>query len=156
MNKFYPSIVLLFVALLSAGFTCTAQDNLLRRKVSINAGEERLENVLLEISDLAQFTFSYDASIIASNQKVSFSSRNETVKSTLEQVLPENAPQFHIAKHHRQVGDAAQPPQTVGQYESYQAFTLPGLYRVVSGIDCFDPKFNVVSPGAKVEGEHGA
>ena len=37
---------------------------------------------------------------------------------------------------------------SVGQYESYQSFTLPGLYRVVSGIDCFDPKFNVVSPGA--------
>lgn len=38
--------------------------------------------------------------------------------------------------------------ETVGQYESHQSFTLPGLYRVVSGIDCFDPKFNVVSPGA--------
>lgn len=28
------------------------------------------------------------------------------------------------------------------------AFTLPGLYRVVHGIDVFDPKFNIVSPGA--------
>ncbi|XP_077236474.1 sucrose synthase-like [Tasmannia lanceolata] len=37
---------------------------------------------------------------------------------------------------------------TVGQYESHTAFTLPGLYRVVHGIDCFDPKFNIVSPGA--------
>ncbi|MEX2472133.1 MAG: sucrose synthase [Gemmatimonadota bacterium] len=37
---------------------------------------------------------------------------------------------------------------SVGQYESYGSFTLPGLYRVVSGIDCFDPKFNIVSPGA--------
>ncbi|KAF6164794.1 hypothetical protein GIB67_002450 [Kingdonia uniflora] len=37
---------------------------------------------------------------------------------------------------------------TVGQYESHQAFTLPGLYRVVQGIDVFDPKFNIVSPGA--------
>jgi sucrose synthase len=37
---------------------------------------------------------------------------------------------------------------TVGQYESHQAFTLPGLYRVVNGIDVFDPKFNIVSPGA--------
>jgi sucrose synthase len=34
-----------------------------------------------------------------------------------------------------------------GQYESYQSFTMPGIYRVVSGIDCFDPKFNIVSPG---------
>ncbi|KAH7421486.1 hypothetical protein KP509_13G060000 [Ceratopteris richardii] len=37
---------------------------------------------------------------------------------------------------------------TVGQYESHIAFTMPGLYRVVNGIDVFDPKFNIVSPGA--------
>ena len=36
----------------------------------------------------------------------------------------------------------------MGQYESHTAFTLPGLYRVVHGIDVFDPKFNIVSPGA--------
>ncbi|KAH7286312.1 hypothetical protein KP509_32G000400 [Ceratopteris richardii] len=38
--------------------------------------------------------------------------------------------------------------ETVGQYESHMAFTMPGLYRVVNGIDVFDPKFNIVSPGA--------
>ncbi|KAF3322755.1 sucrose synthase 4 [Carex littledalei] len=37
---------------------------------------------------------------------------------------------------------------TVGQYESHAAFTMPGLYRVVHGIDVFDPKFNIVSPGS--------
>ena len=37
---------------------------------------------------------------------------------------------------------------TLGQYESHIAFTLPGLYRVVDGVDVFDPKFNIVSPGA--------
>lgn len=36
----------------------------------------------------------------------------------------------------------------VGQYESYSSFTMPGLYRVINGIDVFDPKFNIVSPGA--------
>lgn len=35
-----------------------------------------------------------------------------------------------------------------GQYESHTCFTLPGLYRVVSGINVFDPKFNIVAPGA--------
>lgn len=40
---------------------------------------------------------------------------------------------------------------SVGQYESYMNYTLPGLYRVVNGIDVFDPKFNVVSPGADPE-----
>lgn len=37
---------------------------------------------------------------------------------------------------------------SVGQYESYSDFTMPQLYRVVKGIDVFDPKFNIVSPGA--------
>ncbi|RWW22277.1 hypothetical protein GW17_00013539 [Ensete ventricosum] len=40
---------------------------------------------------------------------------------------------------------------TVGQYESHTAFTLPGLYRVVHGINVFDPKFNIVSPGADMQ-----
>ena len=34
-----------------------------------------------------------------------------------------------------------------GQYESYLFFTMPGLYQVVSGINLFSPKFNVVPPG---------
>ncbi len=37
---------------------------------------------------------------------------------------------------------------SVGQYESYGSFTMPGLYRIINGIDVFDPKFNIVSPGA--------
>lgn len=40
---------------------------------------------------------------------------------------------------------------TVGQYESHTSFTLPGLYRVVHGINVFDPKFNIVSPGADMD-----
>lgn len=39
----------------------------------------------------------------------------------------------------------------VGQYESMKAFTMPDLYRVVEGIDVYDPKFNIVSPGADQE-----
>jgi len=38
--------------------------------------------------------------------------------------------------------------ESVGQYESYSAYTMPSLYRVSQGIDVFDPKFNIVSPGA--------
>ena len=34
-----------------------------------------------------------------------------------------------------------------GQYESYQFYTMPGLYQVVNGINLFNPKFKVVPPG---------
>lgn len=39
----------------------------------------------------------------------------------------------------------------VGQYESYASFSMPDLQRVIHGIDVFDPKFNIVSPGADVQ-----
>ena len=41
--------------------------------------------------------------------------------------------------------------EVIGQYESYSAFTLPELYRVVNGVNVFDPKFNIVSPGVDPE-----
>ncbi len=47
--------------------------------------------------------------------------------------------------------EIAGTPLSVGQYESYSSFTMPGLYRVVNGVDVFDPKFNIVSPGADAD-----
>lgn len=41
--------------------------------------------------------------------------------------------------------------EMVGQYESYKSFTMPHLYRVVEGIDIYNPKFNIVSPGADLD-----
>jgi len=59
-----------------------------------------------------------------------------------------NTADFIITSTSQEIAGTA---ESVGQYESYQSFTLPDLYRVVSGIDCFDPKFNIVSPGANPE-----
>jgi sucrose synthase len=39
-------------------------------------------------------------------------------------------------------------PDTTGQFESYQCFSLPQLFHVVNGIELRSPKFNVVPPGA--------
>jgi len=38
--------------------------------------------------------------------------------------------------------------KSIGQYESYKTFTMPRLYQVIDGIDVYDPKFNIISPGA--------
>jgi sucrose synthase len=38
-------------------------------------------------------------------------------------------------------------PETTGQFESYQCFTMPQLFHVVNGIELCSPKFNVVPPG---------
>ncbi|MFP5505735.1 MAG: sucrose synthase, partial [Gammaproteobacteria bacterium] len=59
-----------------------------------------------------------------------------------------NAADFIITSTYQEIaGDRT----SVGQYESYGSFTMPGLYRVVNGMDIFDPKFNIVSPGADAE-----
>ncbi|MBW2435719.1 MAG: sucrose synthase [Desulfobacterales bacterium] len=40
---------------------------------------------------------------------------------------------------------------TMGQYESYQFFSLPQLYQVINGVNLFAPKFNVIPPGVDEE-----
>lgn len=59
-----------------------------------------------------------------------------------------NAADFIITSTYQEIAGNG---DSVGQYESYSSYTLPGLYRVVNGIDMFDPKFNIVSPGADAE-----
>ena len=59
-----------------------------------------------------------------------------------------NSADFIITSTYQEIAGTA---HTVGQYETYRHFTMPGLYRVVNGIDLFDPKFNIVSPGADAE-----
>ncbi|MEA5592917.1 sucrose synthase [Rivularia sp. UHCC 0363] len=55
-----------------------------------------------------------------------------------------NAANFIISSSYQEIVGT---PHSVGQYESYQCFTMPDLYHVVSGIELFSPKFNVVPPG---------
>lgn len=56
-----------------------------------------------------------------------------------------NAADFIITSTYQEIAGS---PNVVGQYESYTSFTMPDLQRVIHGINVFDPKFNIVSPGA--------
>jgi len=56
-----------------------------------------------------------------------------------------NSADFIITSTYQEI---AGTEDSVGQYESYQSFSMPGLYRIINGINLFDPKFNIVSPGA--------
>ncbi|KAL6175745.1 hypothetical protein ACLB2K_052384 [Fragaria x ananassa] len=56
-----------------------------------------------------------------------------------------NSTDFIITSTFQEISGGKDRP---GQYESHTAFTMPGLCRVVSGIDVFDPKFNIAAPGA--------
>ncbi|XP_021596187.1 sucrose synthase 7 isoform X2 [Manihot esculenta] len=60
-------------------------------------------------------------------------------------IIAMNAADFIIASTYQEIAGSKERP---GQYERHDAFTLPGLCRVVSGINVFDPKFNIAAPGA--------
>jgi sucrose synthase len=59
-----------------------------------------------------------------------------------------NAADFIVTSTYQEIAGRA---DGIGQYESYGAFSMPGLYRVNNGIDVYDPKFNIVSPGVDSE-----
>ncbi|XP_026402802.1 sucrose synthase 7-like isoform X2 [Papaver somniferum] len=56
-----------------------------------------------------------------------------------------NSTDFIITSTYQEIAGSKERP---GQYEKHTAFTMPGLCRVVSGINVFDPKFNIAAPGA--------
>jgi len=55
-----------------------------------------------------------------------------------------NAANFVISSTYQEIAGTT---DSAGQYESYRTFSMPELFHVVSGIDLFNPKFNVVPPG---------
>jgi len=59
-------------------------------------------------------------------------------------MLSMNKSDFIITSTHQEITGT---DDTMGQYESYQQFTMPGLYQVINGINLFAPKFNVIPPG---------
>ncbi len=66
----------------------------------------------------------------------------------LADLIAMNKSDFIITSSLQEISGTA---ESLGQYESYQFFTLPGLFRVESGINLFIPKFNVIPPGVDEE-----
>ncbi|KAJ4802515.1 Sucrose synthase [Rhynchospora pubera] len=56
-----------------------------------------------------------------------------------------NTSDFIITSTYQEIAGSKDKP---GQYESHYAFTMPGLCRYATGINVFDPKFNIAAPGA--------
>jgi hypothetical protein len=72
------------------GFICfnthVLAQNLLDKRISIDANNQRLSDVLKLISSKGNFYFSYNSSIIARDSVVSFSAYNRTIKQILDQL----------------------------------------------------------------------
>lgn len=67
-----------------------------------------------------------------------------SLKTTTQDLISTSRADFIVTSTQQEIAGKA---ETTGQYEAaLSAFTLPGLYRVVAGVDVFDPRFNIVSP----------
>ncbi len=55
-----------------------------------------------------------------------------------------NSADFLITSSFQEIAGTS---NSIGQYESYKHFTMPGLYRVEDGVNPYHVKFNIVSPG---------
>ena len=55
-----------------------------------------------------------------------------------------NSSNFQLTSTYQEI---AGTEYTVGQYETHKHFTLPGLFRVENGVDLYNTKFNIISPG---------
>jgi len=56
-----------------------------------------------------------------------------------------NTTDFIITSTYQEIAGSKEKP---GQYEQHYAFTMPGLCRYATGMNVFDPKFNIAAPGA--------
>ena len=63
-------------------------------------------------------------------------------------LLAMNLANFIITSTRQEITGTA---DAIGQYESYQFFTMPGLLQVTNGINLFHPRFNVIPPGVNDE-----
>ena len=84
------SLVQIFIAIsfvgLSLAKTAEAQE-VLSRKISIQANDEKLKNVLVQIEKSASIKFFYSPQAIKSSQKVSIKTQNESIASTLDKLF---------------------------------------------------------------------
>ncbi|MBL6445440.1 hypothetical protein JMN32_03925 [Fulvivirga sp. 29W222] len=72
-------------------FHCRAQrENVLQRKVSITTEHISLSESLAILSSEAGFTFSYDASILSADRKVSIHAERQSLRKVLDDILPED------------------------------------------------------------------
>ncbi|PWK23832.1 TonB-dependent receptor-like protein [Arcicella aurantiaca] len=79
---------LLAINFVAIGFAKTAEaQEILNRKISIEANDEKLKNVLIQIEKNANVKFFYSPQAIKSNQKVSVRSLNESISNTLNKLF---------------------------------------------------------------------
>lgn len=63
-------------------------------------------------------------------------------------IIAYNSADFIITSTYREIGGSA---TEMGMFESYETFSMPGLYRVLAGMDPQLARYNIVPPGVSEE-----
>lgn len=63
-------------------------------------------------------------------------------------VIAYNSADFIISSSYREIGGT---PTEMGMFETYETFSMPGLFRVTSGMDPTLARYNIVPPGVSDE-----
>lgn len=116
---------LLLVALLLS-FGATAQKSILKRKIDYQATNERLEDVLLAISDLGEFSFSYNPDLLPVDSLMTLNVQNSTIKDVL-QVLLGAEMKLRISGNHLVILESKYSTQRADESASDQkSYTIDG------------------------------
>jgi hypothetical protein len=84
------SKLLFFHLLLLLPFIGLSQENILKRKISFEAHNQKLESVLLGIANVGNFSFSYNPQIIPGDSTVNLNVSNSTVNEVLDVLFHES------------------------------------------------------------------
>lgn len=99
-NKKGLPVLLTFTFILFIQFTLSAQNNILLRKISVNAENKRIEELLEIISKKGHFYFSYNSDIFEKGKIIPvLNEKNATIKSIIEKIFDKNIEPIETGKY---------------------------------------------------------
>ncbi len=81
--------LVLYTLLITLPIQGISQDNILKRKINYSAKDQRLDNALLGIANVGDFSFSYNPGIIPGDSVLNLNISNSTVKEALDVLFNE-------------------------------------------------------------------
>lgn len=95
-RQFRYQQVMLLIVCLGLSFRGYAQENLLQKRVSIEAKNQKLRNVLDKLRKASGVDFSYSIDVIPADKRVSVQAQNEPLEAVLKRILQGTGTAFKL------------------------------------------------------------
>jgi hypothetical protein len=125
------NVLILLVVFATSAF---AQKPVLKRKIDYKAENEALENVLLDISDIGGFSFSYNSDLLPVDSLMSLTVENSSVKDVMQVLLGQEM-ELKISGNHLVILKSKYSPGGSANRakNSQRSYTINGYVRSSSG-----------------------